>query len=247
MLFLNDVWVNWFEGEKLGYNVCHFHEWKKEDSLELLDQVPVLKVRQALYERIEGQMLDLPDSLLKMVRNQCFVRKSNERVQLEYCFIISDGKNILAVDTAGYRFPLRKSRLTPRQETVVYEMLEGKREHILTPFLYKKVENEFSLQQPDPQYMIGLTREERTKKQMLFLAMEHLLREQNMAQLKYWYTEWEPTIYNQWKAMAYKDLWLQFYHDVSKGWSKKHEQFTEQIVKGVKGLEQAVLTERSLK
>ena len=43
MLFLNDVWVNWFEGEATGYNVCHFHEWKKEDPLELLEQVPVLK------------------------------------------------------------------------------------------------------------------------------------------------------------------------------------------------------------
>ncbi|WP_412055900.1 hypothetical protein, partial [Bacillus haynesii] len=23
MLFLHDVWVNWFEGEENGYNVCH--------------------------------------------------------------------------------------------------------------------------------------------------------------------------------------------------------------------------------
>ena len=24
MLYLHDVWVNWFEGEENGYNVCHF-------------------------------------------------------------------------------------------------------------------------------------------------------------------------------------------------------------------------------
>lgn len=41
MLFLHDVWVNWFEGEENGYNVCHFHEWRKEDTVELLDQTPV--------------------------------------------------------------------------------------------------------------------------------------------------------------------------------------------------------------
>lgn len=40
MLFLHDVWVNWFEGEENGYNVCHFHEWRKEDTVELLDQTP---------------------------------------------------------------------------------------------------------------------------------------------------------------------------------------------------------------
>lgn len=34
MLFLHDVWVNWFEGEENGYNVCHFHEWRKEDTVE---------------------------------------------------------------------------------------------------------------------------------------------------------------------------------------------------------------------
>jgi hypothetical protein len=34
MLFLHDVWVNWFEGEENGYNVCHFHEWRKDDSVE---------------------------------------------------------------------------------------------------------------------------------------------------------------------------------------------------------------------
>ncbi|MCT4572190.1 DUF3603 domain-containing protein, partial [Bacillus thuringiensis] len=44
MLYLHDVWVNWFEGEENGYNVCHFYEWRKDDTIELLDQVPLLKV-----------------------------------------------------------------------------------------------------------------------------------------------------------------------------------------------------------
>lgn len=247
MLFLNDVWVNWFEGEKSGYNVCHFHEWKKEDPLELLEQVPVLKVRSSLFERIENQMVDLPENLLKMVKNQCRIRKNNERVQVEYCFVVSDGKNILAVDTAGYSFPLRKSRLVPRQEATVYEMLTHEREHIFMPFLYKKVENDFSLEHPDPKYMVGLTREERTKKQLLFLAMGHLLQNQDMAQLKYWYTEWEPTVYNQWKDMSYQEIWTELYHSLSQGWSKKHEQFTDQIIKGIKGFAHLIFTEKSVK
>ncbi|HEX6923002.1 MAG TPA: DUF3603 domain-containing protein, partial [Bacillales bacterium] len=31
MQYLGDVWVNWFEGEENGYNVCDFHEWRKDD------------------------------------------------------------------------------------------------------------------------------------------------------------------------------------------------------------------------
>lgn len=56
MLFLHDVWVNWFEGEENGYNVCHFHEWRKEDSVELLDQVPLLRVSSVLFHYIENDL-----------------------------------------------------------------------------------------------------------------------------------------------------------------------------------------------
>lgn len=247
MLFLNDVWVNWFEGEATGYNVCHFHEWKKEDPLELLDQVPVLKVRPALFHRIENHMLDLPENLLKMVKNQCFIRKNNERVQVEYCFIVSDGIGILAVDTAGYSFPLRKSRLLPRQEAIVYEMLEDEREHILPSFFYTKFENEFTLQRPHPKYMVGLTREERCKKQLLFMAMENLLHSDDLSQLKYWYTEWEPSVYSRWKEVDFKETWSEFFTMISEGWSKKHDQFTSQMIKGMKGFEETLSTEKSMK
>ena len=59
MLFIHDVWVNWFEGEENGYNVCHFHEWRKEDGIELLDQVPLLKVSSELFQFIENNLSDL--------------------------------------------------------------------------------------------------------------------------------------------------------------------------------------------
>ena len=247
MLFLNDVWVNWFEGEATGYNVCHFHEWKKEDPLELLEQVPVLKVRTALFEQIENQMQDLPENLLKAVRNQCLIRKNNERVKVEYCFIVSDGMSILAVDTAGYRFPLRKSRLIPRQETVIYEMLEGEKEHILAPFFYPKYEMEFSLQNPHPKYMVGLTRDERIKKQLLFMALDNLCMSQDISQLKYWYTEWEPSVYNRWKNAEFKQIWTDFFMSIAKGWSQRHEQITEQMIKGMKGFAEQLASEKSFR
>lgn len=37
MLYFYDVWVNWFEGEENGYNVCYFYEWRKDDCVELFD------------------------------------------------------------------------------------------------------------------------------------------------------------------------------------------------------------------
>ena len=124
MLFLHDVWVNWFEGEENGYNVCHFHEWRKEDSVELLDQVPLLRVSSVLFHYIENDLSELPAELLNDVHQKAYIRKNHERTQLDHCFVVTDGIGILAVDTAGYTIPVRKSRLIPRQEQLVYEMVK---------------------------------------------------------------------------------------------------------------------------
>ena len=110
MLYLHDVWVNWFEGEENGYNICHFHEWRKEDGIELLDQVPLLKVTKSLFIMIENDLKELPPELLKDVYQKAYCRKNHERIQLEYCFVMTDGSGILAVDTMGYQIPIRKSR-----------------------------------------------------------------------------------------------------------------------------------------
>ena len=104
---------------------AHFHEWRKDDSVELLDQVPLLKVDPILYSYIENDLSELPQQLLEDIYQKAFLRKNHERSQVEYCFVVSDGKNILAVDTIGYNIPIRKSRLIPRQEQLAFEMLEN--------------------------------------------------------------------------------------------------------------------------
>src|SRR5699024_10025534 len=101
MLYLHDVWVNWFEGEENGYNVCHFHEWRKEDQIQLLDQAPLLYITEALFNYIENDMCDMPNSLLDSIYKRAFMRKGQERNVMEYACIITDGMNILAVDTIG--------------------------------------------------------------------------------------------------------------------------------------------------
>src|SRR6478672_9886204 len=125
MLYLHDVWVNWFEGEENGYNVCHFHEWRKDDGVELLDQVPLIKVKPILFSYIENDLSELPQKLLDDIFQKAYLRKNHERVQLEYCFVVTDGVGIMAIDTIGYTIPIRKSRLIPRQEQLVYEMIEN--------------------------------------------------------------------------------------------------------------------------
>lgn len=230
MLYLHDVWVNWFEGEENGYNVCHFHEWRKTDTIELLDQVPLIKSTPELYRYIENHLADLPEALLNDVYQKAFLRKNHERIQLDYCFIITDGIGILAVDTLGYQIPIRKSRIIPRQEQLVYDMIENK-ETIAYSFHPPK-RKDYHILSPDPLLMKGLTRKERQLKKLLFMALDHLHTSKNTAEVRYWYTEWAPEKYPVIRTKSFEEVWHEFYEDVKNGWSEKHERLCERMIKG---------------
>lgn len=231
-MYLHDVWVNWFEGEENGYNVCHFHEWRKDDSVELLDQVPLLKIDPVLYNYIENDMAELPQQLLDEIYQKAFLRKNHERCQLDYCFVVSDGVGILAVDTIGYSIPIRKSRLIPRQEQLAFEMLETSEvkhfDFTPTPTQTK----EFHILSPQPELMKGLTRKERQLKQLLFMALDQLYTSKNVAEVRYWYTEWRPDLYQTIQDLEFDEAWEQLYEQSKFGWTEKHEHFCEKIIKG---------------
>lgn len=231
MLYLHDVWVNWFEGEENGYNICHFHEWRKDDAVELLDQVPLLKIDPVLFHYIENDLADLPQQLLADVYQKAFLRKNHERIQLDHCFVITDGTGILAVDTMGYSIPIRKSRLIPRQEQLVYEMIES---HDIIPYSFSQKESnkEFHILSPDPDLMRGLTRKERQLKQLLFMALDHLYSSKNVAEIRYWFTEWKPELYADIQQLEFKEAWEQLYEETKYGWTSKHHKFCENIIKG---------------
>lgn len=231
MLYLHDVWVNWFEGEENGYNVCHFHEWRKDDGVELLDQVPLLKIEPILFNYIENDLSELPQQLLDDIYQKAYLRKNHERVQLDYCFVVTDGTGILAIDTIGYTIPIRKSRLIPRQEQLVYEMIsqhEAKKYH----FYGQPKTKDFHILSPEPELMRGLTRKERQLKQLLFMALDQLLSSNNEAEVRYWFTEWCPEKYSTIQELNFEEAWEQLFEEAKYGWSKRHETFCENLIKG---------------
>lgn len=230
MLYLHDVWVNWFEGEENGYNVCHFHEWRKDDTVELLDQAPLIKVERPLFHYIENDLADLPQALLKDIYQKSFIRKNHERIQQDYCFIATDGIGIIAVDTLGYHLPIRKSRLIPRQEQLVYDMVDGV--EASTYEFEKNVSKEYHILSPDPLLMKGLTRKERQLKQLLFMTLDQLHSTGNPAEIRYWYTEWNPAKYQEIQKQDFENVWSKLYEETRYGWSPRHEQLCERLVRG---------------
>jgi hypothetical protein len=234
MLYLHDVWVNWFEGEENSYNICSFHEWRKEDTVELLDQVPLLKLDPVLFHYIENDLLELPSSLLEEVYKKAYIRKNHERIPMDYCFVATDGTGIIAIDTIGYSIPIRKSRLIPRQEQLAYEMIQNvepiKYDYASMLADFKK--KEYHILSPSPTIMLGLTRRERQLKQLLFMALDQLKNAGNTSEVRYWYTEWAPEEYANVLEMSFEDIWGKLFNEMKHGWTDKHAMLCERMIKG---------------
>jgi len=236
MLYMHDVWVNWFEGEENAYNVCYFHEWRKEDKIELLDQVPLLYITKDLYNHIENDMQDLPKNLLDMIYKRGYVRKGQERTVLEYACIVTDGNDMIVFDTIGYTIPIRKSRLIPRQEQMVYEMIRNTKPKNI-PYdkpIYKK---EYHILSMSPKYVHGLTRRERQLKQLLMMSLDQLKTANNLEELRYWLTEWDPKEYESIRCMIEVEVWNRLYNGVKIGWTDAHEDLCFKLIKGQPFLE----------
>src|SRR5690625_1125206 len=231
MLYLHDVWVNWFEGEENGYNVCYFHEWRKSDRIELLDQVPLLYINKDLYHYIENDMQSLPKSLLNLIYKRAYIRKGQSRTALEYACVVTDGSDIVVFDTIGYEVPIRKSRLIPRQEQIVFDMIKDKKQHMFK-IPYKLYKKEYNLLSMKPELIFGLTRRERQLKQVLMMALDQLRTTNNIEELRYWLTEWKPKKYPLIKYMNVNEVWEALYNGVKVGWNKAHEELGLKLIKG---------------
>lgn len=236
MLYLHDVWINWFESEENGYQVAHFHEWRKEDKIELLDQTPLLYIKKDLYNYIENDLQEIPSGLLDTIYKRSYTRKGQNRTVMDYVCVITDGEEALAFDTIGYSIPMRKSRLIPRQEQLIYDMIK----HVKPQgfgFKAKHYEKEYHILSMPPEQVFGLTRREREIKQILMMALDQLRTTNNLEELRYWLTEWDPKQYPFIRYLNEDEVWERLYNGVKEGYSPNHEEFCAKIVRGQPFLE----------
>ncbi|PKR78342.1 DUF3603 domain-containing protein [Halalkalibacillus sediminis] len=231
MMYVHDIWVNWFEGEENGYNVCHFHEWRKTDSIELLDQVPVAHIKPNLFDYIENDMQEIPKRLLDSVYQRAYLKKNHKRVPLDYSFVMTDGEHTLVIDTLGYEIPVRKSRLVPRQERLVLDLVKGK-----TPTSFslplRKQKKKHHLLSLQPVFMVGLTRKERHLKHLMMLMLDQLEQNQRIDELRYWLTEWKPEAYEHIQQMSFKEGFQILIEEIKLGWGQRHEDICYKMAKG---------------
>ena len=108
----------------------------------------------------------------------------------------------------------------------------GQHEPAKYAFEKEQVDKEHHILSPNPEIMQGLTRKERQLKQLLFMALDQLYSSKNAAEIRYWYTEWSPELYGEIQVMDFEDVWNRLYEDVKYGWTEKHSNLCENLIKG---------------
>ena len=179
--------------------------------------VPALKVTPAFFDYVENGLNELPEALFLDL----------EDYQNPYCFIISDEKRSLVVDTLGYHTPIRKSRMLFEEETL---MLRYLRYELMREYTYEQPEEEITLYTLSPKYMLGLTREEREKKYLLMEAM-YLLKNESKAKIFYYFMEFDSISYQDVKNLKKAALLEQFVQLMKEGWTEKHEYLLHLLLK----------------
>ncbi|MCA1021567.1 DUF3603 family protein [Halobacillus litoralis] len=220
MLALYDVWVNWFDGAENGYDVPLFHEWRKDDGIELLDQTPLLYVDDKTFDYVLNSLEVMPRKMLEMIEDETYVKKNQVRHSIKYAAALTNGKTTFLFDCLGYDLPVKKSRLIPRQERTSLEMIDK-----FEPLTFElegeeKVHHHLSL---DPMYMTGLTRRERQLKSLLMMAIDQLKLADHPEESKYWLTEFRPDLYNEVKDMDSNQAWNKLLNLTMNGWSDSHQ------------------------
>src|SRR5699024_8834757 len=183
------------------------------------------------YHYIENDMQSLPKSLLNLIYKRAYIRKGQSRTALEYACVVTDGSDIVVFDTIGYEVPIRKSRLITRQEQIVFDMIKDKKQHMFK-IPYKLYKKEYNLLSMKPELIFGLTRRERQLKQVLMMALDQLRTTNNIEELRYWLTEWNPKKYPYIRFMNEEDVWHALYDGLKNSWSTVHEELGSKLIKG---------------
>lgn len=237
MLCLHDVWFNWFDGAMKPYEVCEFFEWKNSDNVDLGLQVPLFHVKKQFFDYIEDGMSDLPEDLLSTVSGNSFRRVNNIRKPANI-FIVTDGDRTLGVDTTGLNTPIRKSRLIPRHERLVREIISDNNSQPLK-FEFTPLEgpDDDILNDPPNYVMVGLTRKEREMKKLLFDGLLITYTDATIHKLRYLYGELNYGNLKATDGLDEMELFDLIVKEASVGWSENHLKLLKLVVKSARYLE----------
>lgn len=127
MKMLHDIWYNWFEGVENPHLVPEYFSWYKDDEVGLMDQIPLIKVNDNLYNYIEFGLRKIPKEVLYDVFNKAYLKLNHDKLLIKYAFVVTDGSRVIMIQADEYGRVEKKSRLIIRQHILALEMVENEK------------------------------------------------------------------------------------------------------------------------
>ena len=174
MNYYYDIILNWQE-EK----TYEFYEWNDSDNLELIKKIPLIKVKHKTFIDIINNQIKVEESFLDEIRDKTLVSAKKSFNRIEYATLITDSKNVLAIEWNELGISISRSKLLLDDELNVLEVIYGMKETNLNYEIIGKIN------------MNNTLRQEEEAKKLIRLEINNLYQNHEIDKLKYLYYEYK--------------------------------------------------------
>ncbi len=174
MNYYYDILLNW--SEKDTYD---FFEWNETDYLELVKKIPLVKVKHHVFLDILTNNIKVSQEFLDLIRDKTLLSGKNTINKIAYACLITDNKNILALEFSDSGEDIARSKLLIDDELNVLETSYNLKEYPLVYDLTKSI---------NPNHIL---RQEKEVKRLISLEISNLYEKKDSAKLKYLYYEYK--------------------------------------------------------
>ena len=202
MTYIYDVLLNFTEQN----NPIEFFEWNKDDTLEHIKRIPLIKVSSKTLNDFTKYNIQVDKSLLDRIKETTIMYRKTK--DLDYELLLSDTNRVVAFEfNKKGEIISRSSLLLDEEEEIIEESYDEKEEQLLYKKLNKLSQEKF------------LTRTEKNHQNYLLKEIDFLYKEKQKEKLQYLYEE----IYSK-DNLTLEEKYLKLKQDLLQKYTNKFEQ-----------------------
>ena len=202
MTYIYDVLLNFTEQN----NPIEFFEWNKDDTLEHIKRIPLIKVSSKTLNDFTKYNIQVDKSLLDRIKETTIMYRKTK--DLDYALLLSDTNRVVAFEfNKKGEIISRSSLLLDEEEEIIEESYDEKEEQLLYKKLNKLSQENF------------LTRTEKNHQNYLLKEIDFLYKEKHKEKLQYLYEE----IYSK-DNLTIEEKYLKLKQDLLQKYTNKFEQ-----------------------
>jgi len=173
MNYYYDVLVNFQDND-----IYEFYEWEDTDNIEKIRKIPLFRINSEQFNEFMKYHLSLDVSFLDNIKCKTILENGKLTKNLEYAFLITDAKNVLAVELNNKGEVICLSKLQLEDDLNINEMVYNLKQHEI---IYTKIK---------PRKVRTSLRQEEIIKNIISLELKTLFNAESALKIRYLYSEW---------------------------------------------------------